>query len=178
MLETARLRLDLPVMEHAPLMGIAYKNSQKELQNWMVWAQHELTKEDAEDFITKQIEHETDITFFPVIKDTSQFVGSFTLMLDRESTKAYEIGYWVDSTLTGNGYATEVVNELVKYAFDELDSKRLFIRIETQNEASKKVAKKCGFKYEGITRNGASHWGESGTVDLEVYSLVPTDIKG
>lgn len=173
MLETKRLRLDLPVPEHAPLMAHAYKNSQQELQEFMIWAQKELTLENAEEFIESQIDHETDITFFPIDKETGRFIGSFSLMLDKEAVPSYEIGYWVNTELTGNGYATEVVHELVKYAFEELGAKRLTILTDLNNIASEKIAEKCGFEYEGIARNGAAYWDETGAIDVKVYSLIP-----
>jgi RimJ/RimL family protein N-acetyltransferase len=97
-------------------------------------------------------------------------------MLDKDAIPSYEIGYWVNTDLAGNGYATEVVHELVKYAFDELGAKRLSILTDSRNTASERVAEKCGFEYEGIAKNGAAHWDESGAVDVKVFSLIPTGL--
>ncbi len=30
----------------------------------------------------------------------------------------FEIGYWIDSQYSGNGYITEAVNAITQYAFD------------------------------------------------------------
>jgi RimJ/RimL family protein N-acetyltransferase len=49
------------------------------------------------------------------------------------------------------------------------------VRVAPGNVASRRVAEKAGFTYEGLLRNaGFVH---SGRVDVEMWSLVKADLK-
>jgi RimJ/RimL family protein N-acetyltransferase len=52
---------------------------------------------------------------------------------------------------------------------------RVEMRVAPGNTASRRVAEKAGFVYEGLLRN-AGHV-HSGRVDLEVWSLVAADLR-
>ena len=53
---------------------------------------------------------------------------------------------------------------------------RVQILLLSPNIASKRVAEKCGFKFEGIARGAFFHNG--GNHDVEVYSILRDWIKG
>ncbi|MBN2267561.1 MAG: GNAT family N-acetyltransferase [Candidatus Babeliaceae bacterium] len=59
-----------------------------------------------------------------------------------------EIGYWCRSTTQGNGYITEAVNALTRYAFDVIGIKRLLIICDSENSKSAAVAERLGYKLE------------------------------
>jgi len=60
------------------------------------------------------------------------------------------LGYSIDKEEEGNGYMTEAVNLLLKYSKDELDLHRIEASALVDNDKSKKVLLKCGFKEIGI----------------------------
>jgi RimJ/RimL family protein N-acetyltransferase len=66
--------------------------------------------------------------------------------------QAGEIGYWVRSTATRGGIATEAAGRIVQVAFEELGLHRVTLRIATGNRASERVAEKLGFVREGLLR--------------------------
>lgn len=84
-----------------------------------------------------------------------------------------EIGYYVDPEHWGNGYATEAVELLVQYAFEERRLHTLHADIVARNEASARVLEKVGFETEGVRREAAFVDGEY--VDVHNYGLVATD---
>ena len=59
------------------------------------------------------------------------------------------IGYWVDKDHSGLGIMTKSVNLLTNFAFQDLALHRIEISLRPENAASKRVAEKCGFEFEG-----------------------------
>lgn len=64
-----------------------------------------------------------------------------------------DTGYWVRKSAQGQGFATEAGNALVRYAFGALDMRRIGLTHSSGNEASRRIAEKLGFSFEGIQRN-------------------------
>jgi len=62
-------------------------------------------------------------------------------------------GYWVRKSAQGHGFATEAGNALVRYAFGALRMQRIGLTHSSGNEASRRIAEKLGFSFEGIHRN-------------------------
>lgn len=60
------------------------------------------------------------------------------------------LGYSIDKKEEGKGYMTEAVNLLLKYSKDELDLHRIEASALVENDKSKSVLLKCGFKEVGI----------------------------
>lgn len=58
-----------------------------------------------------------------------------------------ELGYWIAEEYQGKGYATEASNMLIKRAFNDLNIERIYASYKKENEASKRVLEKLGFRY-------------------------------
>ena len=79
-------------------------------------------------------------------------IGSIGLFdIDHES-ESCEIGYSLGSKWWGKGYATEVVNAVIDFAFSSIGAHRVQATYHPDNKASAKVLEKCGMRYEGIMR--------------------------
>lgn len=63
------------------------------------------------------------------------------------------IGYWIDQNYANRGYMTAAVNMVTDFAFSELELHRIEINIRPENEPSIRVAKKCGYLFEGLRPN-------------------------
>ena len=59
------------------------------------------------------------------------------------------IGYWIDRRFANRGFTTQAVEMLTKYGFDELGLHRIEINLRPENGASRRVAEKAGFIFEG-----------------------------
>jgi ribosomal-protein-alanine N-acetyltransferase len=59
------------------------------------------------------------------------------------------IGYWIDRNFANRGYTTKAVEMLTQYAFDVLKLHRVEINLRPENAASRRVAEKAGYVYEG-----------------------------
>ena len=64
----------------------------------------------------------------------------------------YEICYFLHKEFRGKGYMTEVVKRMKRYLFDERMADSLTIAVLPRNDASRRVALKSGFTYEGLER--------------------------
>ena len=67
--------------------------------------------------------------------------------------RLFSAGYWIRSSETGRGLATETLSTLSRYAFDSLGANRVAVSHAVGNERSQRVIEKCGFALEGTTRN-------------------------
>lgn len=87
---------------------------------------------------------------------------------------AFELSYQLyDDRFAGKGYATEAVQLLVDYLFATKQQHRIQLVIVPGNDASRKIAGKCGFTLEGTARGAFFNDGRN--QDVLVYSLLRTD---
>jgi [ribosomal protein S5]-alanine N-acetyltransferase len=89
--------------------------------------------------------------------------------------RSTEIVYAVAPDARGFGVAPEAVDVLAIALLLEHRFHRVELRVTPGNVASRRVAEKAGFTYEGLLRN-AGHL-RSGRVDLEMWSLVTADLR-
>lgn len=72
----------------------------------------------------------------------------------------------------GCGYATEAVNAVVRFCFERTELQRLWTDVDARNEASIRMLEKCGFRREGLIRQGkmVSTW-----CDYYIYGMLKGD---
>jgi RimJ/RimL family protein N-acetyltransferase len=153
----------------------AIAESRSELKPWLPFARKEQTLDEVEsgvrdsyaEFIKK-----TDIRLHIYLKETDEFLGSTGLHRIDWAVPKVEIGYWLNSRYTKKGYIVEAVKGLTQFALNDLSCKRVEIRCDERNTASRRVPERLGFKLEGTIRN--DHLDENGTDarDTCVYSLI------
>jgi RimJ/RimL family protein N-acetyltransferase len=61
-----------------------------------------------------------------------------------------DTGFWVRKSAQGRNIATESTNALLRYAFAALKMRRVGLTHSEGNKASRRIAEKLGFAYEGI----------------------------
>ncbi len=64
-----------------------------------------------------------------------------------------ELAYFMDKDFSGKGLMTESLRAVLRFAFHQLQIEKLVIRTLTDNVASQRVARKCGFRREGDLRD-------------------------
>lgn len=64
-----------------------------------------------------------------------------------------DTGYWVRKSAQGNGFATEAANALLRYAVNALGMKRVGLTHSAGNEASRRIAERLGFSFEGVQKS-------------------------
>jgi RimJ/RimL family protein N-acetyltransferase len=99
--------------------------------------------------------------------ETGAFAGAIGLFV-REQWIA-EIGYWVAAPFRGRGFATAALVLVADWAHS-LGFVRVQLMIFPGNDASARVASKCGFVEEGVLRDYANQRGV--VKDVSVWSRV------
>lgn len=80
-------------------------------------------------------------------------VGTIGLQpIDWPSSRA-ELGYWIAPDHRRNGYASDAVERVVTYAFDQLGLHRIAARVFAFNEPSRRLLESVGFTQEGVHRD-------------------------
>ncbi len=89
---------------------------------------------------------------------------------------AREIGYvLLDAAQRNRGIMSRAVMLLSCHLFDSRHINRLEIRMDARNLASEKVAIKCGYRKEGVSRGANFVYGQH--VDMCVYALLRDELS-
>lgn len=91
----------------------------------------------------------------------------------RQGTAA--IGYWLAPAARGRGVASSAVRLLAGWALGDLGLARLELTCAPDNEASQRVAQRCGFSREGVLRSHLPFKG--GRRDSVLFSLLPGELS-
>lgn len=84
-----------------------------------------------------------------------------------------ELGYVVAPVLRGRGAATRTLTLLTEWAFRDVHAQRAYLVIDTDNLASQRVARRCGYQQEGVMRS--IHLKPGRRVDAGLWSRLPSD---
>lgn len=87
-----------------------------------------------------------------------------------------EIGYWSVAGVRGRGYMTAAVRAFSAWLLNDAGFERVELRIGTENAASRRVADKAGFRFEGVALNAG--FTDEGRIDLSIYSRLPDGRAG
>ena len=85
-------------------------------------------------------------------KGTGQLIGTCGFHLINNHHKRAEIGYELDDTYWGQGYASEALQAILAYGFETLQLIRIAAVVYVENKASQKLLSKAGFQEEGLLR--------------------------
>jgi ribosomal-protein-serine acetyltransferase len=175
-LETERLVLRAPEQTgDGPIVNQAIKESFNELKAWLPFAQTlpavEETEINLRESHLKFLSRES-FRFLIFHKETNEFVGTTSLQgIDWDIPKC-EIGYWIHTKFSGNGYMTEAVKEITNFGLAQLNFKRIEIRCESTNLKSRSIPEKIGYELEGILRNDDLSADGSILTDTCIYAIV------
>lgn len=154
--ETERLTIHAPQEGNGSHVAEAVRESLNELQPWMEWAQRAPTPIESEAVIRGSIarwKKREDLAMHLFLKGTDTYVGGSGLHRFDWNVGKFEIGYWIRTKFTGQGYASEAVNGITQFAFTHLKANRVEIHCDANNVPSAAVARRCGFLLEGTLRN-------------------------
>ncbi|WP_070119673.1 GNAT family N-acetyltransferase [Bacillus marinisedimentorum] len=138
---------------------------------------HPYEAEHAEDWIAAQPESIKKGIEYPlaiVSKDQNAIIGTIAIRVDKRNNKG-ELGYWVGTGYWGNGFATEAVNRIIKFGFEELNLNKISASALSWNHASATVLDKAGLQKEGILRQDRLLLDTY--EDMVVYGLLRNEYK-
>jgi ribosomal-protein-alanine N-acetyltransferase len=130
---------------------------------------HPYTLDDARFFLSLVEQQKVRHTFAIYNEETFVGVGSIVPQDDIYRHSA-EIGYWLGEPFWGKGYATEAVNLLTQYAFNELQLVRVYAGVFAGNVASMKVLEKADYRLEAVLQSSVIKHGK--LLDQHLYSIL------
>ena len=115
--------------------------SRKAFTNRVYWAQRSIGTDAA-------------VPLFLIRREDEELLGAITLdNVRRGPAQAGTLGYWIGQPHTRLGYMQEAIVALVHHAFETMDLSRIEAACLPENNASRGVLEKCGFKYEGVAQS-------------------------
>ncbi|GMK37237.1 ribosomal-protein-serine acetyltransferase [Paenibacillus sp. CCS19] len=154
--ESNRLVIRAPQWGDGTALNEAVIESIEELRLWLPFAQRIPTLEESEIVIREarlRYLDRSDLMLLVFHQETGKLIGSSGLHRIDWNARKFEIGYWLHSAYTNQGYMTEAVHAITHFAIEELAANRIEIRCDRNNARSAAVARRAGFTLEGILRN-------------------------
>ena len=102
--------------------------------------------------------------------DDGRLLGSVGIVHVDPQEGRCELGYWMARESRERGLATRAVRLLSRWVFESLPIDRIEIHAEPGNAASRRVAERAGFSFEGVLRAYLLHRGVRR--DAASYSLL------
>jgi RimJ/RimL family protein N-acetyltransferase len=125
-------------------------NNKKIWDNLRDFLPHPYTEKHAQEFIRTCRGEDPQVTF--AIEYKGDFAGCIGLVKQTDIYKlTAEVGYWIGEPYWGLGIATQSVNLIVDYGFNQLGLVRVYTGVFDYNTASQRVLEKAGFRLEGIS---------------------------
>jgi RimJ/RimL family protein N-acetyltransferase len=155
----------------------AVDSSLDHLRPWMPWAEHEpQTLQEKVDLLRNfrgRFDTDEDYVYGIFSRDEQEALGG-TGLHKRHGEDAFEIGYWIRESRSGEGLATEASAALTRVAFELCEVDRVEIRVDPANERSRRVARKLGYIEEATLRRRL----EPGLRDAVIYSIFADGFAG
>ncbi|MBV1774448.1 GNAT family N-acetyltransferase [Burkholderiaceae bacterium DAT-1] len=94
-----------------------------------------------------------DLPWLAFRQDTGLLVGVAELHHPDWQFRTFETGWWGRTSECGRGLMSEATRALHDFAFSELQANRIFALVDTENQASIRLAHRIGMIEEGIMRH-------------------------
>ncbi|MGQ0637050.1 MAG: GNAT family N-acetyltransferase [Planctomycetaceae bacterium] len=130
----------------------AVRESINELSSWMPWCHPEYARSETLAWVESRPaawDAKTDFSFV-IESETGEILGACGLDRIEHTNGTASLGYWVRTSATGRGVATQATTLLREWAFHHTDLHRLEIMAAVGNVASQRVAEKAGATREGV----------------------------
>jgi RimJ/RimL family protein N-acetyltransferase len=154
--ETKRMILRAPRPGDGRMINDALSESLENLRPWMSWAQQPPTVEKTEAstrYAANRFRERRELRFLLFRKTDKRFIGVCGLQNIDWAIPRFEIGYWVRTSMEGQGYITEAVRGVTQFAFEVLGARRIELRCDPRNTRSVAVARRTGYTLDACLHN-------------------------
>jgi ribosomal-protein-alanine N-acetyltransferase len=157
-IDTERMILRLPQHGDYLAWSALRQSSRDFLSPWEpTWASDHLTRKaftNRVHWAQRSVTTGSGLPLFMFRKADNALIGAITLdNIVRGPSQSGTLGYWVGQTHVRQGYMREAILGVVRYSFESLDLSRIQAACLPENEASRGVLEKTGFKYEGVAQS-------------------------
>ncbi|WP_018342202.1 GNAT family N-acetyltransferase [Cytophaga aurantiaca] len=124
------------------------------------------------DLFQTRFTNQTGIRWGIALKGTNNIIGTIGYNSYTTNHKA-TIGYDLQTLHWNKGYATEALQKVIEFGFEQLQVNRIEAEVMQGNIGSEKVLNKLNFKNEGILRDWM-YWNEK-HYDMTMFSLLKSE---
>jgi ribosomal-protein-serine acetyltransferase len=144
------------------------------LRTWLPWLDWITEVADTQKFIQSSLQQfANNQGFVAVIRAEGSIAGVIGYNeIDWQNQIGY-IGYWLAASYQGQGMITTSCQAIINYGFFKLNLNRIVIACASQNQRSRAIPDRLGFKHEGTARE--AEWLYNHFVDHEIYALLKRD---
>jgi ribosomal-protein-serine acetyltransferase len=170
------LRAYLPA--DAPLLLEAVRESIAEVGRWLPWCHAGYCLADAENWLRDCAANWRSGSAYQltlVAADGQCLLGAVGINHINRVNRIANMGYWIRTGSCGHGLASQAARLAAQFAFSQLGISRIEIAAMPDNIASRRVAEKCGAKFECIARNRIVMRGRA--YPAASYALLPEDLN-
>ncbi len=121
---------------------------------YLLWEEHE-SEQQTYDFLSYVSDAYKRGDYFDwavTLTDSGKMIGTCGFTSFDFDHGRVEVGYVLNPDFWGQGIATEAVGAVIEFAFTELNANRVEIHFIEGNNASLRVAEKCGMTFEGYLK--------------------------
>lgn len=176
-LTTPRLKIREYLLDD--FQGVHEYSSDKETVQYMTWGPN--TPEETRNFIDLAISQQSvnpRINFHFVIHHQlrNRIIGGCGIHLSGPDYRIAAIGYCINKHYWKMGFATESVESLLQFGFDDLNLHRIIGTCDTRNVGSARVMEKNGMRQEA--KHIKNIWQKGGWRDSYLYAILSSEWKG
>jgi ribosomal-protein-alanine N-acetyltransferase len=157
-LDTERMVLRPPMHSDFNPWSALRRDSELFLAKWEPsWAEDHLTRRAFTNRVywaNRAIHNGSAVPLFLIRRKDDMLIGAITLdNIRRGPAQAGTLGYWIGEPFARQGYMREAITAIVHHAFDRLDLSRIEAACLPENQASRGLLERSGFKYEGVAQS-------------------------
>ncbi len=139
---------------------------------WEPWS-----RADAEEHIQKRVQRKgidgPGSVLSLVVEREQRVIGDVVLWPVDDTLGRGEMGWAINPTAAGRGYATEAVRALIGVAFETYGMHRVIAQLDSRNTASAKLCERVGMTREAYLRQ--DYWAKGEWTDNVVYGLLASE---
>jgi ribosomal-protein-serine acetyltransferase len=157
-LKTSRLIIRTPEPGDADQLNEAVLETWDQLATWMPWAINRPTLQESRETCIRMAAHAAerkDFALFGFERDTGVFLLASGTHPRNIEVPSFEIGYWCRASRQGQGLVSEAVEAITSACLHKMLARRIEIRCDKRNAASRAVALKAGYVMEAELKNDA-----------------------
>ena len=150
-IETSRTVVRCYQPSDGKLLKDAIDESIDHLTPWMPWVQGEPRPLEEKVNLCRSFRARFDLDedyIYAILDRSEQHILGGTGLHPRRGPDAFEIGYWIRASATGNGYATEIARALTHIGLALCGRDRIEIRCDPRNAHSAAIPARLGYAHE------------------------------
>lgn len=165
----------LTVFHTEPLYQLI-QDSKDHLRDFLIFVEYTTKEEHTRKFVEETVvTNAKQESFVTVIYVDDQIAGLVGFNDIDQQNKRAEIGYWLAEPFIGQGVMTKATQAIIDYGFNTLGLNRIDLKAATQNQKSQNVARRLGFKEEGIIRE--AEWMHDRYLDHVHFGLLKREYE-